>query len=281
MKSIIKNILGKKNNNITQKIGKKTNEKEKVNPKDIFKDILSIEVNGNMTLKNIYITKFQEKIKDYLLFYIRNIYLDGAGVINNTIEKKYSEILCTDIFKNYETVPLEKITIRNKSNSLNIKKIKYRELELELTNYISWNIYTIGLDLLLKNLNETNKFIKDIKSNLILLLFYLFDIKKSIYKYYIERLDSLTNINMSDNNSSTNLNIIYNNSESVKKTKSKRKKENTDTNTDTYIDLNKKIDVLKKKIVVLKNKSSVKNDEKILILETKLKKLFIQKLSEE
>lgn len=287
IKSVDKKATGKKSDSL-----KTHNEKEQVNPRDIFKDILSLKVNGNETINSIYVDKFQTKLAEYLLYFIEyntDIYIDpNTRVFDPSIQKSYSEILCKKLFEN-GVVSLEQITTRNKSDNFNKRKLNFHELRSEFKEHITLSIYTI-LILLLINFDKTNEFIKHVKSNLILILFYLFNIKKSIYKYYIEKLDSLFNLNTAISSSngnlngqynrSNNINIVYNNENSVKNKKSKKKSSETKNTGVNNID--RKLEIIKKKIDIIKSKrADINNDEKILILEAKMKELIIKKLSEQ
>ena len=286
-------LVDKKDKHTKSDSSKTHNQKEQVNPRDMFKDILSIKVNGNETLNSIYIDKFQTKLKDYLLYFIKNsgTYSHGGiigGIIDPNIQRSYSEILCKKIFTN-DYVSLEQITTLNKDNNFNKKKLTFGQLPSEFKERITLSIYNI-LILLLYNFEKTNEFIKKVKSKLIILLYYLFNIKRSIYKYYIERVDSLFNLNISNNRlnnrsnnrSNNSSNIVYNNETPQKKIS--KTKDNTKPKNNTLIEenINKKIEIIQRKIDSIKSKrADINNDEKILILETKMKQLIIKKLEQE
>lgn len=256
------------------------------NPRNIFNELLvSVKVdNGTLPKKSlyeIYFNTYLEKQKDLLKEDIlsKNIFNQNPQVLITKIECKNpftgEKIRLSDIF--LLSGNLKNITIRESNLNIELKRTK-------------WDIY-IWLKMIITHFDETTQFIKRVKSRLILLLFYLYYIKKSIYIYYIKKLDSVFNLNINNNNNkkinthtsnNINSNIIYNNV-SVKKNIDKKKisvKKNIDKKLNSeQININKNIEKIQKKIESIKSKRvNINNDEKILILEAKLKKLIISKL---
>jgi hypothetical protein len=265
-----------------------------VNPRNIFNEALKVFVNNGVKtdLENIYLNTFTIKLKDILLECISNpigIPPSYGNPLNLGLECKYEDIKFINPFSKSGDVCLQQIS-KLTNEQMGNRKIKYNQLDSELRN-IKWDIFKWLNFIIQKYLVETNDFITKIKSKLILLLFYLYNLKKSIYKYYIERLDNLFNLNnviynssnpsnngksrRSSNSNSNSNNIVYNtNTIKVSKKKSDSHKNNN------VLDANKEISKIQKKINSIKSKKAdINNDEKILILEAKLKQLIIQRLN--
>jgi len=292
-------IKGLKKVEAQKSILTKTSPNKVVNPQNIFDEIFDkVSVNNGImvkNLRNIYYTTFSIKLKDIIKGYIDHPvdnppnYIYGDPRVAN-LELAYPSVAFIHPFSKIEKVNLYMIS---KQTGEHMKKhgVKYEHLDNELQN-INWNIFN-WLRYISKNKEGINEFIKKVKSRLILLLFYLYNLKKSIYKYFIERLDNLFNLNnVSSNNSnssnnsvsrgsvssnkSNSNNIVYNNNTTVKvsKKKSDSGKNKNEGNT------NKEITKIQKKINLIKSKKvDINNDEKILILEAKLKQLIIQQLN--
>lgn len=135
--------------------------------------------------------------------------------------------------------------------------------------------YTIfqALFLLLKDDNKkfVEKFIEDIKNNLILLLFYLYNIKKRIYIYFITSISNKFNIVQKINNTS----VLPSNNLSVKKNNKTSSSEETVINNSVNNSTNnKEIRKYEKELHSLKRNENY--DEKALEIENKIKKLLIE-----
>jgi hypothetical protein len=306
-KSKKKNKSGKdstKSGKNTSKSGKNNSQKSNVNKpviRNIFNEVIKLKVeissapNSKYTLEKIYYDKFSSKLIDYMKYYIIN-----SGVfygINHT--DRYSIQCRIPITPKSELLS----SITTYQGNMSAKNVTMSSLNSELKK-IKYNIF---FWLNLYDFAESSNFITKIKEPLILLLFYLYSIKKQLYKYYAETLTSLFNINtVINSNNKSNSNNKLNSKNKSNSTKSNRinhifinnivydksnkktiKKNITNTSNTSNTsnkphidrDINSEIEELQRKIDIIKNKrTDINNDEKILLLETKIKELIIKKL---
>ena len=288
-----------KNSSKSEKNKTQTSNVNKHSIKNIFNEVIKLrvensnEVNNKISLKELYYNKFSSKLVKYIKYYITN-----SGTFNLTNETDLYSIRCripSTISNNTIEHTLSSITLYK--GDFDKKKVTIKSLNSELEN-IKYDIFSW---LNLYDFSESSIFIQKIKNPLILLLFYLYSIKKQLYKYYAETLTSLFNINTilnSNNKSNTNNksnknksiksnksnrinhiyinNIVYNN---VSNKSNKKKKIININNKSNKTTINKEIEQLQKKIEIIKNKrTDINNDEKILYLETKIKELIIKRL---
>jgi len=174
----------------------------------------------------------------------------------------------------------------NINNIVELKKPIIHDYDIDLFKNIKFNIFqSLYLLLDIKNIDDIEKFIENIKNRIILLLFYLYNIKLNIYKSYVEKVNNIFNLVEDNNKKETKDN-------NKKETKVENKKGEKNDNKKNILQINKISeninsinDKIKKKqieINSLKNENGIKNyDEKILLLEYEFKKLIISKYTKQ
>ena len=169
---------------------------------------------NNISLKKIYYESFSEKIKEYFLS--RDVITKITTKVTLPTEAKNINI--THPF-------LSKLDI-NISNIVELKKPIIQNYDIDLFKNIKFNLFqSLYLLLDIKNIDDIEKFIKNIKHRIILLLFYLYNIKLNIYKSYIEKINNIFNIVEKNNSKKTNnelKNIKINNENKKKKNENKK-----------------------------------------------------------
>jgi hypothetical protein len=187
----------------------------------------------------------------------------------------------------------------NISNIIQLKKPIIQLYDIDLFKNIKFDLFQ-SLYLLLdrKNIDDIEKFIENIKHKVILLLFNLYSIKLNIYKSYIEKINNIFNIVVNNKLEKKNNSIETNNelSKNINKIETKNDKifKNNKTeknilklnkiskNINSIDNINSKIKKKQIEINSLKDDNGIKNyDEKILLLESELKKLIISKYTKQ
>jgi len=196
---LIKKKQGKQVPNKLSKNKKSTNNK--TDKKSIFDDILKINVSSSSSkksLRTLYHDNFRDKLSDYIKYFI-----DEDGIFPTpTNEVLIHSIHCKlPPFLDKKEEDLSSMTLY-KGDIKKHPPVKYSQLNSELKN-IKYDIYSWLRKL---DFNETSNFIKELKNPLILLLFYMYYTKKTLYLYYIEALSSTFDINQNTdlNNSKNN-----------------------------------------------------------------------------
>ena len=296
---IFKSII----NNRQKKVSNPDNKDKRTNKEiklEFYKDVFNLTYvkkgSSEVNLKSIYFDSFNKKIKEYFLDKLGKDPLIGTKRIP-------SQIMLNNPFDNKLTISLTKIV-----PSLPEKK------EIDNTNIANifdkstFDLYQ-SLHLLINpsNQEDLEKFCGDVKYRLLLLLFYLYNIKLNIYKTYINKFTELFNNtpnNTTNNKSKKNESIDTDTSKNEKKNNSRPfnnghvnkelgdKGHSINKNKNNSIPKNIKnvnikseninIDTkIKKKQIELnslKDDNGIKNyDEKLLLMESELKNLIISK----
>ena len=284
-------IIQNRKKKINKPINKNKNKNKKTpNPSEFYNHILKETYVNTKSLKEIYYDSFNKNIKEYF-------------VSPDVITKIMSNVILPTEAKNINiTHPfISKLDI-NISNIVELKKPIIQDYNIDLFKNIKFDLFqSLYLLLDIKNIDDIEKFIGNIKHRIILLLFYLYNIKLNIYKSYVEKINNIFNIATNNklekkNNSkkinnelSKNINKKEIKDDNKKETKDENKNNNTQKN---ILKLNKiseninsiNIKIKKKQIEInsLKNENGIKNyDEKILLLDYELKKLIISKYTKQ
>lgn len=162
----------------------------------------------------------------------------------------------------------------NSSSALNL----YTKIKSKITN-IKYDIYE-SLNLLknINNKNEINEFMNKLKKKLILLLYFLYDLKKNIYKEYNESILNIFNLNINPevkNKISKSIAINISNNPVVKNKINNNPIVNNKKKNIFLTNNQIKIKNLKNKMKDLKNKNNIDSDIKILEIEKEIKKIYI------
>jgi len=274
---------GSRNNIIHRQITEKkkynsnniTNYKSKYNT--FLKDITTTY--NNESLDRIYKIPFHRNMKDIFTQQLLSIRINLNMKFKNPFNN--NDIPLKDLLPNFKnSPPAQAITSTNILPKMdNIKFDIYESLNL-LKN--------------INNKNEINDFLNKLKKKLILLLFFLYDIKKNIYEEYNESITEIFNLNIPSTNNKTDIktnekkdNSKTDNSKNIDK-KSNSKSDNSKTNDKksnskldnrkSVIEINnglsnsqKEIKILKDKLKKLKNKSNIDSDIEILAIEKEIK----------
>jgi hypothetical protein len=275
--------------NRKKKVNKpQTNKNKKTpNPSEYYNHILKESYGNSRSLKEIYYDSFTEKIKEYFLS--RDVITKIMNKVTLPTEAKNINI--THPF-------ISKLDI-NISNIIQLKKPIIQLYDIDLFKNIKFDLFQ-SLYLLLdrKNIDDIEKFIENIKHKVILLLFNLYSIKLNIYKSYIEKINNIFNIVVNNKLEKKNNSIETNNelSKNINKIETKNDKifKNNKTeknilklnkiskNINSIDNINSKIKKKQIEINSLKDDNGIKNyDEKILLLESELKKLIISKYTKQ
>jgi hypothetical protein len=251
-----------------QKIIKKNKDRKKlpiisIDPKKLY--ILVLQkcfINKKDTLFSIYYLNFQKNIKQYFINKISDEYLK-----NNSSSINPNNIYLDDPFS-IEKLKLKSITeykgdIIDKSSLKNV----FNNIKYSIFNFLK--VY-LNSD----NFKIIKDFLSKVKKYLILLLFYLYNMKKNIYKEYLKISSEIFDIPLNkNNNKNVNKNKKKNNSKS---TSINMKKNNSKVN-----NVNQKIKKIQNMIDSLKSKKNISDyHEKILKLEHMKKKIIMQKYYE-
>ena len=280
---IIKNTKKKLNKPVNKNKNKKT-----PNPSEYYNHILKECYINTESLREIYYDSFSKNIKEYF-------------VSTNVITKIMSKVTLPTEYKNINiTHPfISKLDI-NISNIIEVKKPIISDYDIDLFKNIKFDLFqSLYLLLDIKNIDDIEKFIENIKHRIILLLFYLYNIKLNIYKSYVEKINNIFNV-VEDNKLATKNNSKKTNNElskniNKKETKIENEKDKKNENKKNILQINKipenidsidniniKIKKKQNEINSLKNENGIKNyDEKILLLEYEFKKLIISKYTKQ
>lgn len=243
-------------NNLIKKILKQTGgnekntKKNKHNDKKVFyKNIMNkCFIDKKNNLYKIYYDKFSDNMKKYFENKIHEILIHEGGMIDTKYIKIVDPFNPTKIrlLSDYTTFKKDKIDERNEKNIF--KDMKY-------------NIFHFLQILNEKNEVEIEDFLIKIKKKILLLLFYLYNLKKKNYEEFI-----------------TLSTEIFNVKENIKKENIARNHEITIKNENMDKNMDKNIQNIQRKINIMKNKKNMANyDEKILELENQIKKKIIEK----
>jgi hypothetical protein len=254
--------ISEKKKDINEKKDEKKDEKKNIkksalDPIKFYNIVLKNTFidNSNKSLYDIYYINFKENMKKYFIKDLNN-YFDNYSLTENNS----NHILLNNPFdKNKEKLKLEDITdFKNKKiEKDNIKNV-FNNLKYNIFNFLK--IYLNS-----ENIEITNNFLSEVKKYIILLLFYLYNLKKKIYKDYLEITSEVFNI--SENNKTKKNN-------NKKSTENKKSIENKKNNSPLNIQIKK----LENNIEILKSQKNISNyHDKILKLENNIKKLIIRK----
>jgi hypothetical protein len=220
-------------------------EPKKENPRIPYENIFNItKIFDNKNLRNIYIESYRQNIHTIFKKKIEN----EKYFEHNTSKPSKDIILRNPFTLDYFT--LESILINKKEN------IEKNEIDFILLNKTNFDIYK-SLSMLkdIKNQKDIEDFCIKIRYKLILLLYYLYNLKKNIYKYYFDNIDNTFSLTKNNNKLNSKLN----------------KKEEAIT------ELNE-IKLLEKKKQNIKNNIGIINRDKMLLnIENEIKKLLVQK----
>ena len=194
-------------------------------------------INKKDTLFNFYYINFQKNIKDYFINKISNEYFKE----DNSISINPNNVYLDDPFS-IEKLKLKLIT-NYKGDT--IDKSSLKNVVFNNINYNIFNFLKIYLN------SDNFKIIKDfllkVKKYLILLLFYLYNLKTNIYKEYLKISSEMFDIPVN----------IKNNDKKNNSKKNNVKKNNIKKNNSTKLnDVNKKIKKIDNMIESLKSKKN-------------------------
>jgi hypothetical protein len=278
-----------KKNNSKKDTGKKTEKKKgTLNPKLFYEVVLkNCFVNESETLYDIYYYNFKENMKEY---FIKE--LDNQFSIYHKTEMDSDNILLQNPFDtNKEKLKLNMYTdFKNKKVEKDNIKIVFNNLKYNIFNFLK--IYLNS-----ENIKITNIFLLEVKKYIVLLLFYLYNLKKKIYKEYLKITTEVFNI--SNNNKQKNNNkkssedkksiedkqSIENkksieDKQSIEDKKSIEDKQSIEYKKSNNSSLDNEIKKIENTIETLKSKKNISNyHDKILKLENNIKQLIIKKYS--
>ena len=275
-------IQGKKQTK--QPIKKQNNKKDHISKiyLSLFRDIPI----GNRKLNDIYYKSFNDNIKYYFFYNIQNKITATTPPKELDIDKDKAE----NPFDNTKKVDIKDII---NTNILPPPKKRLRKSDLDthnirifLNEFKSFDIFDF-LNLLIdpKNLDEIKKFLNDIKSKLLLLLFYLYNIKLIIYKSYITKLSEIFEITIPSNDKTKK---GANTGSEAKTETNTRINTRTETKINIGIKIEKKNNIsteiknIENKIKLIKDDNGIMNSNKsLLLLEEKLKELHIKKYTKQ
>ena len=291
VKKVLKDILDKGKGKNKDKNKDKQNEIQKIY-NQIFNQCFVYKDNNYIKLNNIYVLKFKENMKDYFKnIIIQKFEMNGKDILDT------KNIILNNPFNN-QIISLKELINYNENT------IKKDELDIIFKKDINFDIFQflfIYGDI--NNKKEIYEFIFNISNKLILLLFYLYSIKKKLYEEYIIIIDERINKNNSNNNNSGNNNSNNNNSGNNNSGNNNSGNNNSgnnnsgNNNSDNNFNSenqtkdkktnNESIDIRIKKITknieklkLTTPKSITEFDTKIIELENKIKDLLVQKYTE-
>jgi hypothetical protein len=299
-----KNNLKKKDKKNNKKNDKKNKKSETIKFYDLFYEnkIINIKKNNSFekkSFKDIYFDSFNHNIRLY--FYTELIKITSDNPLE---EKIVDKIFINHPFNSSKKISA-KILIKDTFKKLTKKIIEDEKLNLFNTD-IKFNLYE-SLYLLLEqdNYNEVQKFIENIKSKLLLILFYLYNIKMIIYNSYLEKINDIFNIDLGNKKNNKKINVknnVKNEENNTKEDNQKIEIKNT-INSDESSNISNKLNNLKNKsnnsndiipittenlntqikkkqieLSIVKDDIGIRNyDNKILQLEKELKNLIVSK----
>ena len=216
-----------------KKIDKKTEKKKgTLNPKLFYETVLkNCFIDESNTLYDIYYYNFKENMKEY---FVKE--LDNQFSIYHKTEIDSDNILLQNPFdSNKEKLKLNMYTdFKNKKVEKDNIKIVFNNLKYNIFNFLK--IYLNS-----ENIKITNIFLLEIKKYIVLLLFYLYNLKKKIYKEYLKittEIFNISNNNQKKNNNNKKSNEDKKNSQNKKSTQDKERieyKKNNNSSLDNEI----------------------------------------------
>ena len=152
------------------------------------------------------------------------------------------------------------------------KKVEKDNIKIVFNN-LKYNIFNfLKIYLNSENIKITNIFLLEVKKYIVLLLFYLYNLKKKIYKEYLKITSELFNISNNNQKKNNNKKTTENKQSTIDKQSTEYKKNNNS--------LDNEIKKIENSIETLKSKKNISNyHDKILKLENNIKQLIIKKYS--
>jgi hypothetical protein len=243
--------------------GKKTEKKGTLNPKIFYDFILkNCFVDESYTLYDIYFYNFKENMKDY---FVKK--LDNQFTNYHKTEMDSDNILLQNPFD----LTKEKLKLNVYTDFKN-KKVEQNDIKIVFNN-LKYNIFNfLKIYLNSENIKITNIFLLEVKKYIVLLLFYLYNLKKKIYKEYLKITSELFNISNNNQKKNNNKKTTENKQSTIDKQSTEYKKNNNS--------LDNEIKKIENSIETLKSKKNISNyHDKILKLENNIKQLIIKKYS--
>ena len=299
----IKNLLKKRNKEKKgeqkkgeQKKGEqKKEEQKKIDIRIPYIKYMEITSFNNIELTNIYCSPFKKNMKIYFKNEIDTSFINPffnpplhaipppAGAILDLSNKKLENPFKKNSY-------LEWYKIINNSNKIKITSDNYETVLNENLKYDIFQFLEFFREQ--ENMKEITNFIDNVKKKIILLLYYLYKIKKDLYVNYIDYIDTLFSLSNNSNNNTksnnetnksnksnnkTNKSNKSNKSNNNKSTNSKSNKSNNDYNIN-LIEKDARIETLKKKISKIESSSKTPSEFNlnILALQNKIKKLIVE-----
>ena len=282
-KSDEKKDTSKKNN--SKKNNSKKIEKKKgiLNPKIFYDFVLkNCFINDSDTLYDIYYYNFKENMKKYFVKELENqfsIYhkteMDSDNILLQNPFDSNKEKKKLNIYTDFKNKKIEKDNI----------KIVFNNLKYNIFNFLK--IYLNS-----ENIKITNIFLLEVKKYIVLLLFYLYNLKKKIYKEYLKITTEVFNISnnnkqqINNKKSSEDKQSVEDKQSNQYKKSNQHKKKNEykqsteDKKTMNNSSLDNEIKKIENSIDILKSKKNISNyHDKILKLENNIKQLIIKKYS--
>ena len=267
---------------------KKNDDRKEVNQYMIFFNECFIK-KENKTLKNIFVTPFDIKMKEYFISKLKERFTDE-------IEKPVSNIVFENPFFKKKSIKLTDVF------EIKQEKIDKTYINNLIYNKMKFDIFQ-SINLLIENEVERNDFISKIKYKLVLLLYSLYNIKKTLYESFIKSVDSIFSLNNTEKentkkentkkenikkeNTTSNVNIkkennvgnnIRNNIRSNLRTNNITIKRNINNENSKVINIDIQIRNIENKILKTKNENGIlEQDQKIFEYEEEIKKLIIEK----
>ena len=307
----------------------KNKEKNKnINIKNLYNDIFeNCYIKNDINLKKIYVLPFEKNIKDYFISFLvkkNNTIKNNISKVNNLNKNKNTNETLNEIIN--ETVNDAVNDVGNKksnneSNEIHLgggilfqdpfedKNIELKNIvDIKNTNIIKNNgcvnliknrklKYDIFQSLKLykneDNLKKLYLFISKIKIKLILLLYALYKLKKTLYEKYLDKINIVffnNEVRKKNNTINTDKKL-----DKIKKNTNNTQNRNNETNNRNRqnnlnksnniskidkknIDINLKIKNIENEIKLMQNKKGTKNyDEELLSKEEQIKELLIEK----
>ena len=250
---------------------KKTEKKKgTLNPKIFYDFILkNCFVDESNTLYDIYYYNFKENMKEYF-----EKKLDNQFTIYHKPEIDSDNILLENPFDSTK----EKLKLNMYTDFKN-KKVEKDDIKIVFNN-LKYNIFNfLKIYLNSENIKITNIFLLEVKKYIVLLLFYLYNFKKKIYKEYLKITTEIFNISDHDQKKNNNKKTTEN-KQSIENKQSTIDKKSTQYKKTNNTSLNNEIKKIENNIETLKLKKNISNyHDKILKLENDIKQLIIKKYS--
>jgi hypothetical protein len=271
LKKSLENIIDNNNNN---------NNRNNRN-----RNVINSKLNSN-NIRYIYIKLFKiNKLNKYLINFKNNMkkyFKQELNYSNN--QTLLSKISIKDPFEN-DYINFLSLFNLNKKDKQKYSSNKLDKLNSNnIFNFFNYDIFN-SLNLLLddSNKNEINIFLNKVKYNLILLLYYLYVIKKRLYKFYIKYIINKFDINESKIETSKE-NSKKKLEKPILKIPEKSSKLNIEYKKTNLINKDKESILLmkleKRKIKIQDKKGIKKYADELLLIDSEIKKILIKKYSE-